>query len=203
MKTQFTKGVSVERVTPPTLLGYCKAVGKSERDERNELAQDFDSTEKAKWRTALFVRYAKRLLASSEKIFADERLFHTPLPLPLKVWARQGLGYTPTEAKLTLGHIIVWWQDYRCSQVENDMGEHHYIYAFDIIPGKFGLPSKPYRVRYIGDNGHSYCTEIDRSLFELGNSLFEICSQYRGCTSHFDLEDAIEHLLGERVYQRL
>ena len=32
--TLFTKDVSVERVTPPALLGNCKAVGKSEREVR-------------------------------------------------------------------------------------------------------------------------------------------------------------------------
>ena len=107
-KFNVTKVVSVERVTPPALLGYCKAVGKSEKEKCAEYAQEFDNREKAKWRTALFVRYAHRLMECSERIFADERLFYTPLPLPLKLWAKNGMGYTPIEAKLTLGHIIAW-----------------------------------------------------------------------------------------------
>ena len=203
MKTQFTKDVSVERVTPLALLGYCKAVGKSEREESAEYAQRFNNEEKARWRTALFVRYAHRLLECSEKIFADEQLFYTPLPLPMKVWAKQGVSYTPTEVRLTLGHIIVWWQNYKCAQVENENGERHYIYAFDITRGKFGFPTKPYKVRYIGDDTQGYSVEIDRSLVELGSSLHEVCSQYGGSTSYFDLEDAREFLLGEKVYQRL
>ena len=87
-KFNVTKGVSVERVTPPALLGYCKAVGKSEKEKGAESAQEFDNCGKAKWRTALFVRYAHRLMECSERIFADERLFYTPLPLPLNLWAK-------------------------------------------------------------------------------------------------------------------
>ena len=202
-KFNVTKGVSVERVTPPALLGYCKAVGKSEKEKCAKYAQEFDNREKAKWRTALFVRYAHRLMECSERIFADERLFYTPLPLPLKFWAKNGMGYTPIEAKLTLGHILTWWQNYRCAQVEDEAGEHHYIFGFDITRGKFGFPTKPYKVRYIGEEGQCYTIETDISIPELGNSLYEVCSQYRAGNEYFDLEDAIEYLLGERVYQRL
>ena len=204
MKTvQFTKGMSVERVTPPALLGYCKAVGKSEREMGAEYAQEFDNYEKAKWRTELFVRYAPRLLECSEKIFADERLFFTPLPLPLKLWAKNGRGYSPTEMRLTLGHILDWWQNYKCAQVEDEEGKLRYIFGFDVVRGKFGFPTKPYKVRYIGDGGQCYCTTIDTSIPELGSSLYEVCSQYGTSNHHFDLEDAIEYLLGEKVYQRL
>ena len=201
--TQFAKVVSVERVTPPALLGYCKAVGKSEKEKGAEYAREFDNGEKAEWRTALFVRYAHRLMACSERIFADERLFYTPLPLPLKLWAKNGRGYSPVEAKLMLGHILAWWQNYRCAQVENEDGEHYYIFGFDIVRGKFGFPTKPYKVRYIGKEGQCYTIETDISIPELGNSLYEVCSQYRTSTDHFDLEDAIEYLLGEKVYQKL
>ena len=202
-KFNVTKVVSVERVTPPALLGYCKAVGKSEKEKCAEYAQEFDNREKAKWRTALFVRYAHRLMECSERIFADERLFYTPLPLPLKLWAKNGMGYTPIEAKLTLGHIIAWWQNYRCAQVENEDGEHYYIFGFDIVRGKFGFPTKPYKVRYLGEEGQTYGIATDTSIPELGASLYEVCSQYRAGNEYFDLEDAIEYLLGEKVYQRL
>ena len=201
--TQFAKVVPVERVTPPALLGYCKAVGKSEKEKGAEYAREFDNGEKAKWRTALFVRYAHRLMACSERIFADERLFYTPLPLPLKLWAKSGRGYTPVEMRLTLGHILVWWQNYRCAQVEDEAGEHHYIFGFDITRGKFGFPTKPYKVRYIGEEGQCYTIETDISIPELGNSLYEVCSQYGTSNDYFDLEDAIEYLLNEKVYQRL
>ena len=202
-KFNVTKVVSVERVTPPALLGYCKAVGKSEKEKGAESAQEFDNCGKAKWRTALFVRYAHRLMECSERIFADERLFYTPLPLPLNLWAKNGRGYSPVEAKLTLGHILAWWQNYRCAQAENENGEHYYICGFDIVRGKFGFPTKPYKVRYIGKEGQCYSVETNISIPELGNSLYEVYSQYGTSNDHFDLEDAIEYLLGEKVYQKL
>lgn len=210
MKTQFTKGVSVERVTPPALLGYCKAVGQSKREERTELAQEFDSEQKRKWRTELFVRYAHRLLECSEKIFADERLFFTPLPLRLNGWTQSGSVYESKPIDLTLGHIIAWWQSYNCSQVENQEGNRYYIYGFDFgTQCKFGYRPKeiiPDKVLFIGANNEGYSTEIDKSLFKLGNSLFEVYAQYPNpsiCRSTFDLEDAIEYLLEERIYKRL
>lgn len=203
MKTQLTKDVSVVRVTPPALLGYCKAVGASKREERSEFAHEMDIREKDKWRTALFVRYAERLLGSSDKIFADKRLFYTPLPLPLPMWSRSGNIYSSAGERLTLGHIIVWWQDYKCAQVENEKGKRCYIYGIDISRGKFGSPSKPWGVRYIGDDGECYYTETDMSPIKLGNSLYEVCCEYKPYGSYFELEDAIEHLFGEKVYQRL
>ncbi len=210
MGTQFTKCVSVERVTPPALLGYCKAVGKSEREKRTELAQVFDGEQKRKWRRELFVRYAHRLLECSEKIFADERLFFTPLPLPLSGWAKSGHCYESKPLDITLGHIIAWWQSYRCSQVENSDGSRHYIYGFAFgTQPKFGYNPReitPDKVLFIGADNEGYRTETNSSLLKLGSSLHEVCSQYQKsplCMATFELEDAIEILLGERVYQRL
>jgi hypothetical protein len=216
MKRDFTKDVSVERVTPPAPLGYCKAVGKSERVERMELAQgvgnqdfdnrNFDNQEKAKWRAELFVRYAHRLLACSEEIFADKRLFYTPLPLPLKMWIRRGNSYTPTGLRPTLGHIIVWWQNYKCAQVADEKGRLHYIYGFAFGPiCKFGRPrpadAEPDKVRYIGGDDCGYRIPTSHSLFDLGCSLYEVYRRYKHhyCRDHFDLEEAIEFLLGEKV----
>ena len=208
--TLFTKDVSVERVTPPALLGNCKAVSKSEREVRTELAQEFDSEQKRKWRTELFVRYAHRLLECREKIFADERLFFTPLPLPLSGWVKNGGCYESQLLPLTLGHIMDWWQNYKCSQVVDEAGEHHYIYGFSFgTQCKFGYKPKdirPDRVLFVGADNRSYRVEADRSLLVLGSSLYEVCNRYPQsplCMATFDLEDAIEYLLGERVYQRL
>lgn len=209
MKTQITKDVSVERVTPPALLGHCKAVGTSKREVREELAQEFDGQQKRRWRTELFVRYGHRLLECSERIFGDERLFFTPLPLQLSGWERSNGCYHSTPLDLRLGHIIAWWQNYKCSQVENENG-CHYIYGFRFgTQCKFGYkPAEiiPNKVLFIGADNESYSTEIDRSLLELGCSLQELYNHYPKsplCSATFDLEDAIEYLLGEKVYQRL
>lgn len=211
MKTaQFTKDVSVERVTPPALLGYTEGVGTSEKEKSASYAQEFDRNEKAKWRTELFVKYAHRLMGCSERIFADERLFYTPIPLPLSGWEKRGCCYEVRRIEPTLGQIVDWWQTYKCSQVVDDSGEKHYIYGFNFgTQCKFGhRPSevKPDMVRYIGDDNCGYRTEVAISLFTLGNSLYEVCTKYQspplgGCS--FDIEDAIELLLGEKCYDRV
>ena len=207
--TQFTKDVSVERVTPPALLDYTKGVGASEMKRDVENAHEFDCNEKRRWRTELFVRYADRLLACSEQIFADERLFYTPLPLPLSGWERRGVVYEAQRIEPTLGHIVDWWLNYKCSQVVDKEGIRHYIYGFEFgTQCKFGhRPSvvKPDRVKYVGDDGRGYTIECTSSLLELGNSLYEVCCRYRNAphAGVFDIEDAIELLLGERCYERL
>ena len=120
---QITKGRAVERVIPLSLLGYTEGVGKSEIEKCVQYSAEFDSEQKALWRTELFIKYAHRLLECSEQIFADERLFFTPLPLPLSGWVKNGGCYQGKHMDLVLGHIIDWWQNYKCAQVVDEEGK--------------------------------------------------------------------------------
>ncbi len=203
---QITKGRAVERVIPLSLLGYTEGVGKSEMESGVQYSAEFDNKQKALWRTELFVKYAHRLLECSEQIFADERLFFTPLPLPLSGWINRGGCYSGKDMHLTLGHIVDWWQNYKCAQVVDEEGKHHYIYGFAFGPDcKFGRPrpadAEPDKVRYIGADNCSYRIQSSLSLFDLGCSLYEVYRRYKPhhFYNHFDLEDAIEYLLGEKV----
>ena len=188
-----TKGMPVERVKPLALLATTKMCGAGERVIEEKYSSEIEPKNKALWRRELLVRYAKRLLECSEKIFEDSRLFLTPVPIN---------GSTP------LGIVIDWWQNYKCSQVVDEAGKRHYIYGFEFgTQCKFGhRPSvvKPDRVKYVGDDGKSYTIECASSLLVLGNSLYEVCNRYphpphKGV---FDIEDAVELLLGERCYTR-
>ena len=60
-------------------------------------------------------------------------------------------------------------------------------------------------LEYLGDDGAGYVVESAASLLELGNSLYEVCCRYHTAPHNgaFDIEDAIEILLGERCYVRL
>lgn len=203
---QITKGRAVERVKPLSLLGYTKGVGKSEIENGVQYSAEFDNKQKALWRTELFVKYAHRLLECSEQIFADERLFFTPLPLPLSGWIKRGGCYSAKDMHLTLGHIIDWWQNYKCAQVVDEEGKRHYIYGFAFGPDcKFGRPrpadAEPDKVCCVGEDGRSYLMQPSISLFDLGCSIYEVYRRYKHhhCFSHFDLEDAIEYLFGEKV----
>lgn len=209
MKTlQTTKGRAVERVIPLSLLDYTQGVGQSEIEKEVKYSAEFDNEQKALWRTALFVKYAHRLLECREQIFADERLFFTPLPLPVSGWIKSGCCYCSKDVQLTLGHIVDWWQNYKCAQVVDEEGRRHYIYGFAFGPSyKFGQlrPADAARdkVRYIGDDDRGYRIESSLSLFCLGCSLYEVYCRYKDhyCRNHFDLEDAIEYLLGEKLYR--
>lgn len=203
---QTTKGRAVERVIPLSLLDYTKGVGKSEIEKGVQYSAEFDNKQKVLWRTELFVKYAHRLLECSERIYADDRLFFTPLPLPISGWIKSDGCYRGKDMQLTLGHIIDWWQNYKCAQVVDEEGKSHYIYGFAFGPVyKFGRPrpadAEPDKVRYIGDDDCGYRIQSSLSLLDLGCSLYEVYRRYkdRYCCSHFDLEDAIEHLLGEKV----
>lgn len=203
---QITKGRAVERVIPLSLLGYTEGVGKSEIEKCVQYSAEFDSEQKALWRTELFIKYAHRLLKCSEQIFADERLFFTPLPLPLSGWVKNGGCYQGKHMDLVLGHIIDWWQNYKCAQVVDEEDKRHYIYGFAFGSDcKFGRPqsadAEPDKVRFIGDDNCGYRIQSSLSLFDLGSSLYEVYGRYKEIynRNHFDLEDAIAHLLDERV----
>ena len=203
---QVTKERAVERVIPLSLLGYTEGVGESKIEEVALFnSAGYDIKWKAHWRTYLFVKYAHRFLACSEQIYADERLFFTPLPLSISGWIKSGVCYSGKDMNLTLGHIIDWWQNYKCSQVIDENGERHYIYGFKFGPLYKFRPrpanAEPDKVSYIGADNRCYTIQPSISLLKLGNSIYEVYCRYKHhhCFSYFDLEDAIEYLFGEKV----
>ena len=203
---QVTKERAVERVIPLSLLGYTEGVGESKIEEVTLFnSAGYDIKWKTHWRTYLFVKYAHRFLACSEQIYADERLFFTPLPLSISGWIKSGVCYSGKDMNLTLGHIIDWWQNYKCSQVIDENGERHYIYGFKFGPLYKFRPrpanAEPDKVSYIGADNRCYTIQPSISLFKLGNSIYEVYCRYKHhhCFSYFDLEDAIEYLFGEKV----
>ena len=203
-KFNVTKVVSVERVTPPALLGYCKAVGQSEREMCAEYALEFDNREKAKWRTELFVRYAHRLLGCSEQIYADRRVFNTLIPIRVICCSNMKQNvFAPYVVQPTLGQFIYWWQTYKCSQIESE-GLLYPILCWSVNL-KFLNLSSDFTERnsalYVDSNGKLYCSKLELSdLYNLSKSFHEVCRLYPAeGYAHFDLEDAIEYLFGEKI----
>lgn len=189
-----TKGMPVERVKPLALLATTKMYGAGERVVEKISSSEIEPKSKALWRRELLIRYANRLLECSEKIFEDSRLFLTPVPIN---------GTTP------LGEVIDWWQNYKCSWAEDSNGKHYPIYGWDFGPytkmGHLCNADHTRGVYYVGDDGDGYFAPTEQ-VAGLRNSLQEVCDRYQNISSiHgvFDLEDAIELLLGERVYNRL
>lgn len=207
---QFTKDASVERVKPLALLESPKVIGSSEEIVGTNVANEFDRKAKEEWRAELFTKYAKRLIACSESIYGDARLFYTPVPLPLTGAVRRGGVYSLCGLNLRLGHIIAWWENYRCSKVIDESGELHPICGFRWgTQPKFGFKPEhiePNRVVFIGTDGEKRVAEVDLSLMNLACSLHEVQQLYDqpiAPSRVFDIEDAIEMLLGEKVYYRV
>ena len=206
---QFTKDASVERVKPLALLESPKVIGSSEKVVGTRVVNEFDRKAKEEWRAGLFVKYAKRLIACSESIYADERLFYTPVPLPLTGAVRRGRAYSLCGSELTLGHIIVWWENYRCANVIDESGDLCPICGFRWgTQPKFGYKpehSEPDKVVFIAINGERRVAQVDTSLMYLACSLNEVQQLYERPIAQnrvFDIEDAIDLLLGEKVYHR-
>ena len=206
---QFTKDASVVRVKPLALLESPKVVGSSEKVVGIAYANEFDRKSKDEWRAELFAKYAKRLIACSNSIYADERLFYTPVPLSLTGAVRKGAVCSFCNSELTLGQIIAWWENYRCSTVVDMNGNLCPIYGFKWgTQTKFGYKPEyiePNKVLFIGADGEKSIAQVDLSLIDLACSLHEVQQLYHQEISPskvFDIEDAIELLLGEKVYQR-
>lgn len=194
MKEFTTKGMPVERVKPLALLGTTRLCGESRMEMKRGGYAKGTPRAKEEWRVELLVRYGAELVKQSDVIFADARLFLTPVPI---------FGSVP------LGVVIDWWQNYKCSQAEDSDGTLHYIYDCEIGPyKKWGHECNTDKVRgvyYIGIEGKSYFAPA-RSVHQLRSSIEEVQQRYNSIFSHqgvFDLEDAIEWLLGVKVYEQL
>lgn len=189
-----TKGMPVERVKPLALLATTKMSGAGERVVKEISSSEIEPKGKALWRRELLVRYANRLLERSEAIFEDSRLFLTPVPIN---------GTTP------LGAVIDWWQNYKCSWAEDSNGKRYPIYGWDFGPytkmGHLCNADHARGVYYVGEGDGGYFAPTEQ-VAGLRDSLQEVCDRYQNIFSIegvFDLEDAIELLVGDKVYNRL
>lgn len=202
---QTTKGRAVERVIPLSSLGYTKGVSKSEIEEVLGChSAEEESGRKALWRTELFVKYANRFLECGERVFADVRVFNTPIPIKVICCSNvQSSIFQPYLVRPTLGQFVYWWQTYKCSQVESD-GLLYPILCWSVNLKYMTLSSsfaKPNSVLYVDGGGKQYSSKLEISdLYNLSKSFHDVCRFYPATEyDHFDLEDAIEHLFGEKI----
>ena len=201
---QITKERTVERVIPLSLLGYTKVVGKSEIEKGVHNSAEFDNNQKAQWRTELFVRYAHRLLEYGDRIYADRRIFNTRIPIRVICCSNlRPSVFEPYLVQPTLGQFIYWWQTYKCSQAEFE-GILHPILCWSVNLKYMNLSSSFNEwnsLLCVDSDGGQYCSKLElANLYNLSKSFHEVCRLYPATEYlHFDLEDAIENLFGERI----
>ena len=201
---QVTKERAVERVTPLSLLGYTKGVEMSEIENGVQLCAESLFTQKAQWRTGLFLKYAHRLLGCSEQIFANRDVFNTLIPIKvLCCSSMQPNIFAPYIVQPTLGQFAYWWQTYKCSRLESE-GILYPIVCWSVNL-KFMNLSSSFTERNsllcIDSDGGQYSSKMElHNLYNLSKSFHEVCKLYPATEYlHFDLEDAIEYLLGEKI----
>ena len=99
----------------------------------------------------LFLQNAHRLIAKSDRIMADSRMFLAPLPI------RNGLAYTGTSGMRnpTLGVYIEWWRNYECTWTEDKQGKKQPLYYIA------GSPlSGSNKCAYVGDDGDGHSVSV-------------------------------------------
>ena len=138
----------------------------------------------------LFLRYAHRLIAQSERILSDSRMFLAPVAI------RNGLAYTGTSGfqNPTLGIYIEWWSKFESAWTEDEGGERYPIYY---IAGS--ALSGCNACAYIDSNGNSQPISVNqfrklwRSFMEVNNRYTEAKQIYEAYT----LQDVVEILFGD------
>ena len=154
------------------------------RKRRKKIATCTDEEE-----LKLFLQYAHRLIAESDKIMADSRMFLAPVPI------RNGLAYTGTSGMRnpTLGVYIEWWRNYECAWTEDKQGKKQPLYYIA------GSPlSGCNACAYVGDDGDGHSVSVYpfsnvwRSFMEVNTHYTEAKQLYEA----YSLEEVITRLFG-------
>ena len=127
----------------------------------------------------VFFKNAYRLFAKRDVILSDSRLSRAQLPFS-RVF----------EGTATLGEYLVWWQNYRCSQIEEEQGEHYLIYNYFF---------KSSVCHYVDREGRTFSADIGSSValrasFAEARSLLKSCSIYTSEREICTLEQVVEIL---------
>ncbi len=140
---------------------------------------DYEGDDRALREKELFFKNAYRLFENRDVILADSRLSMAQLPFSR---AFEGIP--------TLGEYLVWWQNYRCSQVENEQGERCFVYNYFF---------KSSNCHCVDRQGRAFSAEIDassdlRASFGEARSMLKSCSIYTSERDVCSLEQVIEVL---------
>lgn len=148
------------------------------KDCRVTNAEDFGS-ESSKQEMELFFKNAYRLFEKRDVILADSRLSKAQLPF------RRTFEGVPC-----LGDYLVWWKNYKCSQIEDEKGERYFIYNYFF---------KSSNCHYVDREGRTFSVALDASgalpaSFAEARNILKSCSIYTGERDVCTLAQVIEIL---------
>lgn len=149
-------------------------------NERDAIAQQ---------RGELLCRNLHRLIAESDKILADSRMFLAPVPI------QNGLAYTGTSGfhNPTLGVYIEWWRHHKCAWVIDEFGEKQPLVYIA------GSPlSGANKCAYVGAEGESYGVSVTK-FAPVWQSFMNVNTRYTEAKQRYEaytIEEVVEKLFG-------
>ena len=143
----------------------------------------------AQQRGELLCRNLHRLIAESDKILADSRMFLAPVPI------QNGLAYFGTSGfhNPTLGVYIEWWKHHKCAWVEDEFGE---LQPLAYIAGS--PLSGANKCAYVDANGGS-CGVSVYMFSSVWHSFMAVNTRYTEAKQRYEaytLEEVVEKLFG-------
>ena len=135
----------------------------------------------------LLCRNLHRLIAESDKILADSKMFLAPVPI------QNGLAYFGTSGfqNPTLGVYIEWWKHPKCAWVIDEFGEKQPLIYIA------GSPlSGANKCAYVGAEGESYGVSAT-NFAPVWQSFMNVNTRYTEAKQRYDaytIEEVIERL---------
>lgn len=141
----------------------------------------------AQQRGELLCRNLHRLIAESDKILADSKMFLAPVPI------HNGLAYFGTSGfqNPTLGVYIEWWRHHKCAWVIDELGERQPLIYIA------GSPlSGANKCAYVGAEGMSYGVSVT-NFAPVWQPFMNVNTRYTEAKQRYDaytLEEVVEIL---------
>ena len=157
------------------------------RKRKSKRATERDTI--AQQRGALLCRNLHRLIAESDKILADSRMFLAPVPI------QNGLAYFGMSGfhNPTLGVYIEWWRHHKCAWVIDELGEKQPLIYIA------GSPlSGANKCAYVGAEGMSYGVSVTK-FASVWQSFVNVNTRYTEAKQRYEaytIEEVIERLFG-------
>ena len=183
----FPKAVQPETIKEDKLAldttGEYLQIGRRKRKSKRTTERDTI----AQQRGELLCRNLHRLIAESDKILADSRMFLALVPI------QNGLAYFGTSGfhNPTLGVYIEWWRHHKCAWIIDEFGEKRPLIYIA------GSPlSGANKCAYVGAEGMSYGVSVTK-FASVWQSFVNVNTRYTEAKQRYEaytLEEVIEKL---------
>ena len=183
----FPKAVQPETIKEDKFAldttGEYLQIGRRKREAKRTTERDII----AQQRGELLCRNLHRLIAESDKILADSRMFLAPVPI------QNGLAYFGTSGfhNPTLGVYIEWWRHHKCAWVIDELGEKQPLIYIA------GSPlSGVNKCAYVCAEGDSYGVSVT-NFVPIWQSFVNVNTRYTEAKQRYEaymLEEVIEKL---------